>query len=348
MGVQPVFSSWIESYLPSHVQVPSTVKIQPLAGDAGFRSYFRLNTNPSLIAVDSPPHREKNSAYINISLFLQSNAVRTPVIYAVDFQRGYMLLEDFGEQLFQYALSAENRDTLYQLAESKLIEIQCCDLDGTSHSAPVEDFDRGKLADEMALFEQWFVNQLLGVSLEADKKALLTQLFELLISSALQQPQVLVHSDYHCRNLMLLQNQQLGIIDFQDAMRGPITYDLVSLLRDCYVRHASDWVTQRALNYRHCLQQAGVQDLGDEQQFLRWFDLMGLQRHIKVLGIFSRLALRDNKNGYLKDIPLVMDYCLEVAAKYPETASFGQWLKADIAPLLVTHSWYSESRDKTL
>jgi aminoglycoside/choline kinase family phosphotransferase len=348
MGVQPDFSSWIESYLPSHVQVPSTLNIQALAGDAGFRTYYRLNTCPSLIAVDSPPHQEKNSAYIAISLFLQSNSVRTPVIYAVDFKRGYMLLEDFGDKLFQRALSLESRDALYQLAESTLMEIQGCAVDCALQSAPVEDFDRNKLTAEMALFEQWFVNQLLGVNLEADKKALLNQLFERLISSALQQPQVLVHSDYHCRNLMLLPNKQLGIIDFQDAMRGPITYDLVSLLRDCYVRHPSDWVTQRALEYRRCLQQAGVPNLGDEQQFLRWFDLMGLQRHIKVLGIFSRLALRDSKAAYLSDIPLVMDYCLEVAARYSDTAPFGQWLKAEIAPLLVTHSWYSESRDKTL
>ena len=344
MDVQPIFSSWIESYLPSHVQVPDRLKIESLAGDAGFRTYYRLNTSPSLIAVDSPPLKEKNSAYINISLYLQSNSVRTPAIYAVDFQRGYMLLEDFGEGLFYRALSAENRDTLYQIAESKLLEIQRCPLD----SAPVEDFDRSKLAAEMALFEHWFVNQLLGVSLRADKKALLSQLFEQLISSALQQPQVLVHSDYHCRNLMLLQNQQLGIIDFQDAMRGPITYDLVSLLRDCYVRHPSDWVTQRALNYRRCLQQAGVRDLGDKQQFLRWFDLMGLQRHIKVLGIFSRLALRDSKTAYLSDIPLVMDYCLEVAAQYAETAAFAQWLKTEIAPLLSGQSWYRQSQDRSV
>jgi aminoglycoside/choline kinase family phosphotransferase len=166
---------------------------------------------------------------------------------------------------------------------------------------------------------------------------MLDDLFAQLIQSAQQQPQTLVHRDYHSRNLMLVDNNSLGVIDFQDAVWGPITYDLVSLLKDCYVRWPAQQTEQRAVAFK---QRLGLSV--DDQQFLRWFDLMGLQRHIKVMGIFARLALRDNKQGYFKDLPLVIEYSLEAAEQYAECHAFCRWFKQRINPLLGAHSWYQE------
>jgi aminoglycoside/choline kinase family phosphotransferase len=338
MQNQQNFSHWIECSLPAYVSVSNPLQLDALAGDAGFRRYYRLNTHPSLIAVNSPPLKEKNPAYVKLSLFLQSHGIKTPKIHAVNFDQGFMLLEDFGERLFQYQLAHEEPTKLYDSAESVLLEIQGCVADQRILPA----YDQCKLGEELALFEQWFVNKLLGISLEANEKALLQQLYTDLIDNALQQPQVTVHTDYHSRNLMLLDNGNLGVIDFQDAMCGPITYDLVSLLKDCYVRWPEAWVKKRALDFKRRLEQSGSLSATDDCQFMRWFDLMGLQRHIKVLGIFARLALRDNKNAYLQDIPLVVRYSVEVISSYSETAAFSDWFKHRILPLLNNQSWYTE------
>ena len=335
------FSRWIQSVLPACVSVSKPLQLDALAGDAGFRRYFRLNTHPSLIAVNSPPLKEKNPAYVNLSLFFQAHGIKTPKIHAVNFDQGFMLLEDFGERLFQYQLTSENSTTLYDSAESVLMEIQRCAAD--KRILPI--YDQCKLDDELALFEQWFIDQLLGISLDANEKAMLQQLYRHLIDNALQQPQVTVHTDYHSRNLMLLENGVLGVIDFQDAMYGPITYDLVSLLKDCYLRWPVEWVKKRALNFKRHLEQSEILEETDDDQFMRWFDLMGLQRHIKVLGIFARLSLRDNKHGYLQDIPLVVRYSIEATGHYPETAVFNRWFKQKILPLLNDQPWYQQQVD---
>lgn len=341
MRDQQNFSSWIEAVLPAFVSPSNPLQLNALAGDAGFRRYYRLSTNPSLIAVNSPPLKEKNPAYVRLSLFLQNHGIKTPKIYAVDFEQGFMLLEDFGERLFQFQLISERSPDLYNSAESVLLEIQNCKADKDILPA----YDKSKLDEELALFERWFINKLLGISLDADEKSMLQLLFSSLIDSAVQQPQVPVHTDYHSRNLMLLDNGKLGVIDFQDAMYGPITYDLVSLLKDCYLRWPEELVTKRALNFKRRLEQLGSIENTDDDQFMRWFDLMGLQRHIKVLGIFARLSLRDNKHAYLQDIPLVVRYSVEAASQYPETAAFSQWFKRRILPLLNDQPWYKEYVD---
>ncbi len=338
MQNQQNFSDWIECSLPADVSVPNSLQLDALAGDAGFRRYYRLNTHPSLIAVNSPPLKEKNPAYVKVSLFLQAHGIQTPKIHAVNFDQGFLLLEDFGEKLFQHQLISEDHTPLYDSAESVLLEIQHC----VVNNGPLPAYDDCKLGEELALFEQWFVNKLLGICLDADEKSMLEQLYAHLIDSALQQPRVPVHTDYHSRNLMLLDDGKLGVIDFQDAMYGPITYDLVSLLKDCYVRWPKPWVAKRALGFKCRVKQLNNID---DQQFMRWFDLMGLQRHIKVLGIFARLALRDNKNAYLQDIPLVVRYCLEATDHYPETAAFNAWFKHRILPLLNAQPWYTEYVD---
>jgi aminoglycoside/choline kinase family phosphotransferase len=335
------FVQWVSAFLPEATQWDSCTGLQmdALAGDAGFRRYYRTNTVPSFIAVDSPPDKEKNQAYVNIAMALQSQGIRTPVIYAVDFVQGFLLLEDFGTQVLQPLLSEETLGNYYQQAETSILAIQ-----QIQPQVIFPNYDAELLSAEMGLFSQWFVGELLGQSLSQDEIAMLDNLYGLLVRSALEQPQVLVHRDYHSRNLMLLADNQLGIIDFQDAVWGPVTYDLVSLLKDCYVRWPAEKIRQRALNFKGQLQRAGTLMATDDQQFLNWFELMGLQRHIKVMGIFARLSLRDGKAAYLDDLPLVIRYSLEAAQAHPDTQVFADWFTQRIEPQLAGQSWYRDWR----
>jgi aminoglycoside/choline kinase family phosphotransferase len=205
-------------------------------------------------------------------------------------------------------------------------------------------YDQHELQLEMDLFSQWFVSELLGITLDKNEQQMFQQLCEDLIESATHQPQVVVHKDFHSRNLMVLENNSLGVIDFQDALIGPITYDLVSLLKDCYLHLPADQVEQRALHFKQALEANNQLGKMTDQDFLRSFDKMGLQRHIKVLGIFARLSLRDGKSAYLNDLPLVIRYTLEAAQRYPETQAFYSWFIAHIEPLLPSHKWYREWR----
>ncbi len=337
MQDQQFFSTWIEQSLPFSAEGDDPIQLQALAGDAGFRRYFRVNTKPSFIAVNSPPAKEKNPEYVSLSLFLQNQGLITPKIHAVNYQYGYMLLEDFGATLFCQQLDLDSLEELYDLAQSELLKIQ----QATSQVPAIPEHNRAKISQELALFEQWFLNKMLNYELGADEKKLLEDFFQCLISSAEDQPQVLIHADYHSRNLMLLEQGKLGVIDFQDAMLGAITYDLVSLLKDCYVYWPERWVEQSALAYKQRLESANLISEVEDSQFIQWFDYMGLQRHIKVLGIFSRLALRDSKSGYLKDIPLVVHYCLQASNKYPQAVQFNRWFQEKILPLLEQQSWYS-------
>jgi aminoglycoside/choline kinase family phosphotransferase len=338
MQDQQFFSKWIERSLPSTVTSSGLLQLDALAGDAGFRRYFRVNAKPSVIAVNSPPKKEKNAEYVGLSLFLQSQGLITPKIHAVNFTHGYMLVEDFGYTLFSQQLELVDPNALYDQAETELLKIQTA----TEKAPAISLHDDTKIDQELALFEQWFLNSLLNYQLNKDEKALLASFFATIKSMAKEQPQVMIHADYHSRNLMIIDQGKLGIIDFQDAMLGAITYDLVSLLKDCYVRWPESWVIERALGFKKRLESAGLlADIADSQ-FLKWFDFMGLQRHIKVLGIFSRLALRDSKRGYLKDIPLVAHYCLEASRKYPQAQAFNSWFRQQILPLLAQQSWYSD------
>ncbi|MFL2499339.1 MAG: aminoglycoside phosphotransferase family protein [Porticoccaceae bacterium] len=337
MQNQDYFSHWVEQSLPSGVDTPRELRLEALAGDAGFRRYFRVNTEPSLIAVNSPPEKEKNSEYVKLSLFLQAQGLTTPKIHAVNYTDGYMLVEDFGSTLFGQKLGTDNLNLLYDRAEKELLKIQKT----TDKATSVPLHNEIKMGQELALFEQWFLNSLLAYQLSSDEKNMLDEFFNCLIGNSKSQPQVLIHADYHSRNLMILEQEQLGVIDFQDAMLGGITYDLVSLLKDCYVRQPENWVIERALRYKQHLVTTNLLTHVDDKQFLQWFDLMGLQRHIKVLGIFSRLALRDAKSSYLNDIPLVVHYCLEASNKYPQAKQFNQWFRDKILPLLDPKTWYS-------
>ena len=329
---------WLQDYLPVSVEMPGQLQLAPLDGDAGFRRYFRVNTQPPLMAVHAPPAHEDNPAFVSKALALRSQGVHAPRVYAVDYQQGFMLLEDFGDELYSLHLGNGRAEALYDAAEQALANIQ--------QIAPAGDtfphYDSALLQREMALFPEWFIGQLLNLELRPEERDMLQTTFQLLIDNATEQPQVVVHRDYHCRNLMLLPGDGVGVIDFQDGVIGAITYDLVSLLKDCYVRWPRSWVEQRALNYVAQLRAQGQLVDVDDQQFLRWFDLMGLQRHIKVLGIFARLWLRDGKQRYLDDLPLVLRYVMEVSAQYVELQPFRAWCEQRLLPALPQHTWYRD------
>lgn len=333
--------------MPDSQQVERPLELQPLAGDAGFRRYFRVLGQPSLIAVDSPPEKEKNQAYIAVSMAFQRHGIVTPKIFAVDFANGFFLLEDFGTRLLQPALSNTNPPVAVAERYSQAEEI----LSGIQQVTPEPRvfplYDRGELQAEMDLFGEWFVAELLGITLDKNEQQMLQQLCEDLIDSATEQPQVVVHKDFHSRNLMLLEDNSLGVIDFQDALIGPITYDLVSLLKDCYLHLPTDQVEQRVLDFKQSLEGNNQLEKMADKDFLRSFDKMGLQRHIKVLGIFARLCLRDGKSAYLNDLPLVIRYTLEAAQRYPETQPFYHWFIERIEPLLPSQTWYREWRTAT-
>ena len=333
------FIDWILRYLPESNKLADTLTLDPLDGDAGFRRYYRLNTIPSLIAVDSPPLREDNPAYVSVSLALLSAGIKRPQIHAVDFTQGFLLLEDFGMQLLQPLLESGAFEDSYDKAESTLFSIQKM----TSNPEIFSVYDRGRLKEELDLFSSWFVTKLLGVAMGAQAKVILKNLAETLVENALCQPQVVVHRDYHSRNLMILNDGQLGVIDFQDAVFGPITYDLVSLLKDCYHWLPGGMIMSRALDYKRRLEADALITSVDDQVFMRWFDLMGLQRHIKVLGIFARLALRDRKHNYLQNLPLVIAYVLDVCDRYPEIQEFSQWFDSSIVPALPEQKWYKQT-----
>ncbi len=334
---------WVEDYLPVTVTMPARLHLEPLEGDAGFRCYFRLNTSPSLMAVYAPPTSENNPAFVSKALAMQLGGVHAPRVYAVDYRSGFMLIEDFGDDLYIRhfgSLLDDGVESLYDAAEQTLLRIQ--QLPGDPDIFPA--YDEVNLQREMALFPEWFVGGLLNLGLRSEERDLLQDTFALLTENALQQPQVVVHRDFHSRNLMVLPDMGVGVLDFQDGVTGAVTYDLVSLLKDCYQRWPAEWVNKRALAYAARLRKAGILIDVDDNRFLRWFDLMGLQRHIKVLGIFARLWLRDGKARYLGDLPLVLRYTFEVAERYDDLHAFAEWAQSRLLPALSQYDWYSDWR----
>ena len=330
------FFQWISDFLPGNIVGGGALIMQPLAGDAGFRRYYRLNTQPRLLAVDSPPAKERNEDYVSVSMVLNALGVKRPKIHAVNYSLGFLLLEDLGTRLLQSDLDSNTVSMRYDQAEAILYTMQSADTTQLRFAC----YDEDSLTVEFDLFATWFVDKLLGYEVEQSERDMLRRLCSVLVMNAAQQPQVLVHRDFHSRNLMILENEELGVIDFQDAVIGPITYDLVSLLKDCYVQWPEDMVLARVVQYRHQLQCNGLLQNTSDETFIRWFDLMGLQRHIKVMGIFARLALRDDKPDYLNDLPLVIDYVLKAANKYEPCSEFICWFKNRLVPAIVRQPWY--------
>ncbi len=296
------------------VALPEYEKVTMVAGDASFRRYFRVvQYGISYIVMDAPPAYENVELFVQVATGFAQAGLNVPEIIDSDIDDGYLLLSDFGDETLQSVLSVFP-DKWLPICLDNLLKLQ---RQGGQHLLELPEYDNTVLLRELSLFPEWFVTELLGEKLNQDEENLLQDLNRLLIDSALNQPQVWVHRDYHCRNLMKVSDEAIGILDFQDAVQGPITYDLVSLLKDCYICYPKDTVIRYLKDFYIELVGAEIYHQ-DFQSFERSVDLMGLQRHLKVLGIFARLAIRDNKKGYLNDLPLVMDYIFEVLTKYSE------------------------------
>ena len=282
------------------------------SADAGFRRYFRLvdeKRGESYIVMDASARPESLIPFVDIAARLESVDVHVPKIISKNMKSGFLLLEDLGTQHLLDRLTASNATTLYKEAIETLIRMQSASCDGL----PL--YDRAFLLEETGLMKTWYLEGLFRYRLRAHEEEKLEALFSHIADTVLQQPQgVFVHRDYHGRNIMTTPRNDLGIIDFQDARSGGVTYDLVSLLKDCYFAYDREEAVRLALYFRD---RKGI-DVDDET-FVRWFDYTGMQRHAKVLGVFARLHLRDGKSGYLKDIPLTRSYLLETAKRYEET-----------------------------
>lgn len=300
--------------------------------DASFRSYYRLkvtdnissqincqNNDRSFIVMDAPPEQEDCGPFIHVQKLLIDNQINVPKIYAFNPDHGFMLLSDFGTTLLLDELNESSANQLYGRAIDELIAIQAVNDNGS-----LPNYDATLLSSEMDLFTDWFVGKHLAYELSQQQLKTLELTHTLLIENATAQPQVLVHRDYHSRNIMLIEDKP-GIIDFQDAVRGPISYDLASLLKDCYISWPSDSVD---LWVRYFLNQQNQNNQTNYSfdQFIRWFDLTAAQRHMKAIGIFCRLNYRDGKKQYLYDIPRTMKYLIDTSHKYPELSDFGQLL----------------------
>jgi aminoglycoside/choline kinase family phosphotransferase len=309
------------------------VRIEPASSDASFRRYFRAWSGASTyIVMDAPPDKEDVRPYLKVSELLEALGAHVPHVHEADTARGLLLLEDLGATPYLQQLErGGDSERLYADALAALANIQ---LRGTAACAQLPPYRRTELGREMALMPAWFLERHLAVKLSAAESELLAAAFEFLIAEALSQPRVFVHRDYHARNLMVVGERNPGIIDFQDALCGPVGYDLVSLLKDCYIAWPRPRVVAWVQGYRARLLGQGGPAGGSDAEFLRWFDLIGVQRHIKVLGIFCRLWYRDGKPGYLPDLPRTLDYVRETSASYAELAPLARFLEERVTAQL--------------
>ncbi|MCD6039014.1 MAG: hypothetical protein K0S27_414 [Gammaproteobacteria bacterium] len=300
--------------------------LQLLPGDASFRRYFRLHEpGGSYIVMDAPPERENCLPYVAISYALRTHGLLAPEVIAQDLSQGFLLLTDFNDRLLLTELTTVNARVLYTRALDVLMVLQSCrEVPGWQIQPFTVDF----MYKELKHFQEWYLENYLGLTLSATTKNMLECLFLFLVEMAASQPQVFMHRDYHSANLMVLPNDQIGILDFQDAFIGPVTYDLVSLLRDCYIAWPEEWILKLALQYRD---QLGITTVSDSE-FLRWFDLMGLQRHLKALLTFSRKYLRDENARYLQHIPRTLTYLTQESRSYRECQPFQKFLYDVMVP----------------
>ncbi len=297
-------------------------QIKPLSGDASFRRYFRVSADgKQYVVMDAPPTKESCVAFVAISETFRALGLCTPKIYAQDIEQGFLLLSDFGDQLYLDELNNSTATDLYHRAFDSLLLIQSC---AGINTYELPSFNAAHYRDEMSWFKNWYVEAQLGLQFTAKEAELFEALSEQVISNLLSQPVVCVHRDFHSRNLMLLDDGTVGILDFQDALWGPITYDLLSLLRDCYIDWPQDQVRAWVHDYYNLLLQQNRLQGVDFESFMQWFDWVGLQRNLKCIGNFARLNKRDNKPGYLVDIPRVINYAREVCQRYDEFSEFGK------------------------
>jgi aminoglycoside/choline kinase family phosphotransferase len=306
--------------------------IVPASVDASFRRYFRVTRDDdSYIVMDAPPDKEDSAPFLRVARLLANMDLNVPIVLARDMGRGFLLLSDLGTRQYLDELPKPGAaERLYADALAALRTMQTADPVG---ACELPRYDRALLLREMELMPEWFLLRHLGLIVDGEERSMLSSLFECLVQVAAAQPAVFVHRDYHSRNLLVTRQDNPGILDFQDAVLGPVTYDLASLLKDCYIAWPRAQVCAWVSEYREKLLEGGFVLTADSREFLRWFDLVGLQRHIKVLGIFARLFYRDGKPHYLKDLPRVLDYVRDTASSYVEAAPFAEFLAKRIDPM---------------
>ncbi|MFM9834814.1 MAG: aminoglycoside phosphotransferase family protein [Methylophilaceae bacterium] len=313
----------LEKWL-SEILVGKTFSLTTASADASFRRYFRVHLgDKTLIAMDAPPPQEDCTPFVKVAKFLLDAGLNVPVVVAQDLTKGFLLLSDLGDDTYLQHLNNDSAQMLYLDATNALLKMQ---LASKSHDLPM--YDEALLMREMQLFPDWYVVKHLGFSMNSEQQGWLQLTFEALNKNILSQSQVTVHRDYHSRNLMVTPYNSPGILDFQDAVHGAITYDLVSLLKDAYIHWDEEQVIDFAVRYWEPAKKTGLPVPQDFSEFYRDFEWMGAQRHIKVLGIFARLYHRDGKDGYLKDMPLVMHYLRKVCERYVELRPMLRFLDA--------------------
>ncbi|MDP3705004.1 MAG: phosphotransferase [Legionellaceae bacterium] len=343
---------WLTTLFPD-----TAFTVSSLTGDASFRRYYRLHTaNTTQIIMDTPPDKIALEPFIQIGQFLRNKGFTTPIVHAIDYTHGFVLLSDFGDDLFLQVISSHDADALYKSALKILAQMQLC----STEELNLATFDKPFMLNELSLFQDWFLERYLGLTLEPNEKQILHDTYDWLTDMISNQPKVFVHRDYHSRNIMLVPRSppligsfstesmdranksreagteqlplNLGIIDFQDAMLGPFTYDVVSLLKDCYIQWPSKQVTLW-LTYFYEQLAVSTYSLTD---FKQAFDLCGLQRHIRVLGTFCRLFLRDNKPNYLQDLPLTFHYMMTCLERYDELQLFHALILNRVQPTFLS------------
>jgi hypothetical protein len=304
--------------------------IEAASSDASFRSYWRIfSQGKTYIVMDAPPEHEDCLPFIKISKLLSATGVFVPKVLAHDLKQGFLLLTDLGSVQYLSVLNSDTFSYLYGDAIHALHKIQS---HANSHDLP--KYDAMLLNQEVHLFDEWFIAKHLDKVLSKKQHLVLSRCYKTLIDNALEQPQTFVHRDYHSRNLMQTENNNPGILDYQDAVFGPVTYDLVSLLRDCYIAWDDSIIYPMVDDFRNKYNNTFHTEYS-QQHWFKWFDLMGIQRHLKAIGIFCRLNYRDNKPNYLKDINRTFCYVKHVSKKYPELHSFYE-LIVDITPSMDT------------
>ena len=306
-------------------------QLELASGDASFRRYFRLKYNDeTFIVMDAPPEQENCVPFIDVAERLLAVNINVPRIIEKDLQQGFLLLSDLGKSQYLDALTEESGNSryinsLYQAAMQELVLIQ-----QQADTKKLPAYDEKLLWQEMELFRHWLLQEHLGLDSTGETQAMLDEVFKLLASEALSQPRVFVHRDYHSRNLMIngQKGGKPGVLDFQDAVKGPFTYDLVSLLKDCYIK----WPTQRIRDWANNFFEMIAEDHPDIDitRFMRWFDLMGVQRHLKASGIFARLYHRDGKTGYLADIPRTLSHIVDLHDEFPELQGLTELIQTQV------------------
>ena len=293
--------------------------LQPASSDASFRRYFRWQAGErSLIVMDAPPPQENCQPFVEVAQLLARAQLNVPRIYAADLEEGFLLLSDLGRQTYLDVIGAENADGLFDDALQALLAYQQLPMD-----QPLPSYDDALLRRELQLFPEWYVARELGLEFNAEQQAAWSRICTLLIDSALAQPKVLVHRDYMPRNLMISRPNP-GVLDFQDAVYGPITYDVTSLFKDAFLSWPDERVQGWLQRYWQQAKALGLPVQGEWDDFLRASDLMGVQRHLKVIGIFARICHRDGKPRYLADVPRFFGYIETVLARRPELAELGE------------------------